>query len=105
MSTGQKLADSFNAGKPTSFDDTKVAKLRKRIHLPPELAAEVHEERFIVSSLSNFLESYNHKNGWSWVFMNPRIAIVQAVQKEVILRRHPKLGNFILFRIWKDGNK
>lgn len=99
--------------KPIGFEDTRVAKLRRRIHLPTELYAEVHEERFIGvrdpmkkegHAIKAWTDNYTHKTGWSTVFMESRYAILRAEKVEVILRRHPKLGNFILFRIWKDGN-
>lgn len=102
------MDSNLTPAKPLGFENTRVAKLRKRIHLPPELYAEVHEERFIGPSsdiTKTWTIGYNHSSGWSVVFMESRYAILRADQVEVILRRHPKLGNFILFRIWKDGNK
>lgn len=98
---------------PVGFADTRVGKLRKRIHLPNELLSEVHEERhrcaryvgansIEVNPVDCWIANYNHKTGWSVVWMEPRIAILQAASVEVILRRHKKLGNFILFRVWKQ---
>lgn len=95
------------------FSDTRVAKLRKRIHLPADLSAEVHEERHLstrysgdnsieVNPLNNWKRNYTRSTGWTVVYMQPAQAIMQAQTVEVILRRHKVLGNFILFRVWKS---
>lgn len=88
-----------------SFEDSKVAKLRRRIHLPPELYKEVHEERFLGAGWhikSNWLSGYNTKSGWTVCWLTAKYPTLKAAKVEVILRRHPILGNFILFRIWKE---
>lgn len=87
----------------TTFEKTKIAKLRKRIHLPPELQIETHEERHICYSIGDWIKSYNHTVGWSVIFLDNRHTVIQALQKEVILREH-RLGKFILFRVWKEQN-
>lgn len=108
---------NITENKPAGFADTRVAKLRKRIHLPADLQAETHEERHVVpicpatyetpmrqttaEALNTWMESYNHKSGWSIIWMQARTAVLQAAKVEVILREH-RLGKFILFRIWKS---
>lgn len=102
-------ANLLERNKPAGFADTRVAKLRKRIHLPAELQAETHEERHIITknhdaphaNLGIWTDSYNHKSGWSIIWMQARTAVLQAASVEVILREH-RLGKFILFRIWKS---
>lgn len=105
----------------TTFDRSIVGKLSRRIHLPPDLYAETHEERFLTPEILATLEhpmrsttseainiwrkNYNHRTGWGVVWLDSITACKQSRQVEVILRRHPRAGNFILFRTWKDGNQ
>lgn len=90
-----------------TFERSTVAKLRKRIFLPPEVYVDTHEERHVVSSLclTSYLESFNSKSGWSIIYLDHRVLCKQAEQIEVIKRVHTRLGKFILFRVWKQDNK
>lgn len=85
---------------------TVTQKLRRRIHLPPDIYADTVEERFICTGIlvkKHWLESYSYKTGWTVCWLDSCYAVKNADKVEVILRRHKKLGAFILFRIWKEG--
>lgn len=107
---GQDSLD--NRIKAKGYEDTVMAKLCKRIHLPDDLRAATHEERHLVSRyigensievnpLNNWKRNYGRFNGWTVIHLQPVLCILQARTVEVILRRH-KLGNVILFRVWKE---
>lgn len=94
-----------------SFDKSKASKLSRRIFLPFDLQKEVQEERFIVSTedrakplIAGFLDHYNRKSGWIQCWLDCKAVVLEANCVEVIKRRH-KLGNYILFRVWKTDNK
>lgn len=87
-----------------TFSRSKTNILRKRVFLPPELAAEVHEERFVTTSrgeLNNWINNYTYKEGWSRCWIDLPAVVKGAASVEVILRRHKKLGAFILFKVYK----
>lgn len=90
----------------TTFARSKVAKLRKRIFLPLDLYKEVLEERFICDhqGFINHRTNYDRKAGWTQIYLDARVWVLQAKEVEIIRRTH-KLGRFILFRVWKTDNK
>lgn len=118
---GRKFYDVPAQVKETTFDKSIVGKLTRRIHLPLELYAETQEQRFLApenpasydspmrtttsEAINIWRKNYNHKTGWGVVWLDSITVCKQSRQVEVILRRHPRAGNFILFRVWKDGNK
>lgn len=90
-----------------TFNRSLSAKLSRRIHLPAELRADVHEERIICTQaeLDNWILSYNRRAGWNQYWLPQRNVVRNADNVEVILRRHKTVGNFILFRVYKQGQE
>lgn len=91
-----------------TFTRSKTNVIRKRVFLPPELASEVHEERFVTSSkveLNNWINNYTYKEGWSRCWIDLPAVVKGAESVEVILRRHKKLGQFILFKVWRGKER
>lgn len=95
-----------------TFDRSTVAKLRKRIFLPTDVAAQTQEERYrfylpsdnLPVIIEQYQYSYTTVSGWSLIWLDHRTLCLQADAIEVIKRQH-KYGKFILFRVWKLDSK
>lgn len=91
-----------------TFSRSATNVIRKRVFLPPELQKEVHEERFIIEKkeeLNNWINNYTYREGWTRCWIDLPAVVKGAEAVEVILRRHKKLGQFILFKVYKPRDE
>jgi hypothetical protein len=89
--------------------------ITRRIHLPPELADQTREERFIIpdgycqslatteKAVQIYIINHPRSAGWRVCFHPSRNVINNAAKVEVIKRQHPTLGKFLIFRVWRQS--